>query len=498
MRASAALRGAQLRAATQGLFCPEAEAQWCAQGGSAPRVSVICPTTEERLLFHAQLYGCFAASLLEPRELVVVDTGLSGPSPVLSRLAEEDRRIVYRHFRVPSHSWPVGLKRNIAVHLAAGEAIAHFDDDDLYAPEYLSEMLEAMEGSDAITLSSWFVFDTCTGIFAHVDPFASTIYNDEWAYGYGFSYLYRRDACLEVPFPDVLYFAEDTHFLKDIQRDGRRKVWLRRDDAGLVLHMQHGGNLSNSHAHREVALDEMQCTPLARAPGFSWYVTTFTRRLHESPYTTLGAACITHLRPSEHRDPTCLQQELHSLGVPARQRASALSPLWAGVQEALAAASCSTAWRAECVVEPGRLFEPVQRYPDNAVLPGDVPRVQKVERLALLHVARLLLRRAGGGPHVGCSGEVRLSLRALSSISVIPLCGLFLRHFPALRLEVDFDVGMTFLDELRLHGCLADCEADVGSMLDCRDARRLPGPGLTSGPSASADCLLGHAWEEVD
>lgn len=29
-------------------------------------------------------------------------------------------------------SWSLGIKRNVAIELAAGEIIAHFDDDDLY------------------------------------------------------------------------------------------------------------------------------------------------------------------------------------------------------------------------------------------------------------------------------------------------------------------------------------------------------------------------------
>ncbi len=41
-------------------------------------------------------------------------------------------------------AWSLGLKRNVAIELAAGEIIAHFDDDDLYAPGYLSWMHECL------------------------------------------------------------------------------------------------------------------------------------------------------------------------------------------------------------------------------------------------------------------------------------------------------------------------------------------------------------------
>ena len=51
--------------------------------------------------------------------------------------------------------WSVGLKRNLAVHLASGEVVVHADDDDLYAPCYISRMLGTLAGADAATLSSW-------------------------------------------------------------------------------------------------------------------------------------------------------------------------------------------------------------------------------------------------------------------------------------------------------------------------------------------------------
>lgn len=435
-------RDAQLQAVTGGLFRLDAEERTRRQSGQAPHVSVICPTTEDRVLFHAQVYSCFASSCLEPKELVVVDTGLTGPSPVFLQVADNDPRLVYRHFRVPSHEWSVGLKRNIAVNLAVGEVIAHFDDDDLYSPEYLSHMLEAMQGSDLITLSSWFVFDLCTGLFAQADPLAEPFYDHDWVYGYGFSYVYRRDVCVEVPFPDGCHFAEDTDFLWRVQNSGQRSVRLRRDDTGLVLHMQHGDNLSNTHAHREVSLAEMQRSPLSRTPGFAWYATVFRqfRQRHEkSPFVTLGAAYITHLRPSEHRNAAYFHREFQSLGFVTCTGTSETAVLSNEVQEASAAMSCLVYRQSECIVEPGRLFSPSVRYPAAAVLPRDVPRVLDVERLALLHAARLLLRRGlrtEGWLQTEFHGHVQFHLRALSNVSVIPHFCLFIRHFPDVRLEL--------------------------------------------------------------
>ncbi len=60
-------------------------------------VSVICPTTDRRHVFHPLLYECFCRQVYEPKELVVIDTG-SEPSVFLEAKAREDKRIVYRFF----------------------------------------------------------------------------------------------------------------------------------------------------------------------------------------------------------------------------------------------------------------------------------------------------------------------------------------------------------------------------------------------------------------
>ena len=57
-----------------------------------------------------------------------------------------------------------------AIQHASGDVICHFDDDDLYAPEYIATMLTAMEAekADFVKLSAWLVHDLqadATGLF---------------------------------------------------------------------------------------------------------------------------------------------------------------------------------------------------------------------------------------------------------------------------------------------------------------------------------------------
>ena len=120
------------------------------------RVSCISPTTPERHLFHeAALYRCFASQTHADRELIVVDTG-PVPSPFFTSAHFDDERVTYLH--QPEHQ-TIGQKRNLAIQHASGDIICHFDDDDLYAPEYIATMVGAMEreGADFVKLSAWLV-----------------------------------------------------------------------------------------------------------------------------------------------------------------------------------------------------------------------------------------------------------------------------------------------------------------------------------------------------
>merc|ERR1711879_289906 len=190
------------------------------------------------------------------------------------------------------------------------------------------------------------------------------------------------------------------------------------DDTGLVLHMQHGGNLSKTHAHTIVTRTEIWQTPLAHTPGFAWYCTAFPNRPHESPYVTTGAACFAGPLPSECKGCTYLRKQLHSCGVVTFSTVDAEAS-WNDTGDSLALLTMYITHIDECFFELGRHFSAVNRFPDTAVLPCDVARSHEVERLALLHVARMLLRRtAGRSPHWYCRGQLRMQLRALPTLSV--------------------------------------------------------------------------------
>src|SRR5262245_25074165 len=98
--------------------------------------------TRDRRAFVAQSVWYFLRQDYEPRELLVLDDGLESIADLLPR----DPRI--RYVRL-ARRHTLGEARNAGCELAAGELIAHWDDDDWHAPHRLSAQVHELTGRDA-------------------------------------------------------------------------------------------------------------------------------------------------------------------------------------------------------------------------------------------------------------------------------------------------------------------------------------------------------------
>jgi len=254
-------------------------------------ISVITPTTTGRHAFHPLLYENFCAQTHEPRELVVVDTG-ERPSAFLEAKARQDPRVAYHFFPVsdscaeknrvvPRHfwkaeggpeAWTLGLKRNIACCLSRGVAIAHFDDDDLYAPSYLSFMWQRLLEAEqrrphmsldraymglapaAVTLAEWHLMDFSDRTFSFMNPEKNDLIlwqmKRPMQYGFGFTHVYTWAAWKLEPFADV-EFSEDGLFTQGLEAKGGelRFVHLPPHEEALAAHSYHPDSTSGGAAY---------------------------------------------------------------------------------------------------------------------------------------------------------------------------------------------------------------------------------------------------------
>ena len=143
-----------------------------------PLVSVVCATMGSRAAFHGLLLECFRRQTWPAKELVVYDTG-GAPSPTLRDAGDA------RYVHAPTHV-SLGAKRRLLLGLARGTVVAHFDDDNVYGPDYLATMVphcaaaelgarpatrnvaqktrrSAGGGADLVSLSGWTNYRVCEG-----------------------------------------------------------------------------------------------------------------------------------------------------------------------------------------------------------------------------------------------------------------------------------------------------------------------------------------------
>ena len=228
---------------------------------SAPAVSIITPTFNRHALLRTQ-HRLLQAQSRQDFEWLILD---DGPEPCSYFAGLSDPRIRYHHLAGPKML--VSAKRNWLCERAKAPAIAQFDDDDYYAPQYLATMLARLDESraDITKLSAWFVYsaqlkrlgywDTAHALGLHFtfgpEPVLNAFFNqtvpdnmkNNYA-GYGFSYVFKKSMWETAPFPHVEY-ASDFGFVSAAMARGCRLDHFA-DTEGLCLHILRRDNMSKS------------------------------------------------------------------------------------------------------------------------------------------------------------------------------------------------------------------------------------------------------------
>lgn len=192
----------------------------------APLVSCIMPTADRRA-FVPRAVACFLRQDHPQIELIVVDDG----DDAIGDLLPDDERI--RYVRVEGRE-TVGVKRNRACELARGELIAHWDDDDWFAPERLSVQVAALQASGralcGITRPLYYDVRSKRA-WRYVQPVGER----RWLT----MLLYTRRLWASLRF-GVARVGSDTAFVWRVPE--QRQVVLDRDD--LMVCTIHAGNVS--------------------------------------------------------------------------------------------------------------------------------------------------------------------------------------------------------------------------------------------------------------
>jgi glycosyltransferase involved in cell wall biosynthesis len=221
------------------------------------RASIITPTRGRPALLRAA-YRWFEAQDAGELEWLILDDS-SAPDSFLSQVTRPDVR--YMHQARPL---PLGAKRNVLVDAARADVIVQFDDDNVYAPQYVRRMIEQLGDADLFTMSAWFCYavasrsmyywdvevaDRCHFLLQSgadpqllLEPSASQDH-ESLLFGYGFSYVFRKAAWRNAAFPEDVNFAEDYAMAKALRERGFRIV-AEPDREGLAIAVLHAQNQS--------------------------------------------------------------------------------------------------------------------------------------------------------------------------------------------------------------------------------------------------------------
>lgn len=222
--------------------CPTARA--VNPGAVRGRVSVVCPTCEVRQHFHELLYRNFCAQTWPDKELILLDTG-GAPSPFFSSQVSggepswdgegppsslspaDDPRVLYVHMR--NYPLTLGHKRNQLIQMASGEVVAHFDDDNLYAPQYLATMVEQLRASRSqlVRLEATFSWNPPTG---------SLLWHSALAFR-AETFVHLRGPLRAIAFAHAKCGEEGGLGVVCVIHD-------LDDTYGVFMHVEHGANIS--------------------------------------------------------------------------------------------------------------------------------------------------------------------------------------------------------------------------------------------------------------
>jgi len=238
-----------------------------------PFLSLLTPSYEREGFLRALYYALLQQDYSGSWEWIIHDMSIF-PSSFFQELKDPRVRYYYSEERVS-----IGKSRNVLKGLSQGEVLVHCDDDDYYAPHYLSTVVQEMEAYDFFHIYSWFCYDVKTQQSYYwamdhldistafvLDPFSGTKtreidygcrleevqekFTHSARCGYGFTYAYHKHIAPHCHFPDISH-QEDLGFYQEVERKGF-KIRFLPDETGHVIKMIHDNNVSTVYPQYRV------------------------------------------------------------------------------------------------------------------------------------------------------------------------------------------------------------------------------------------------------
>lgn len=185
------------------------------QGSANARKGVSIITCTKRRNYLGNLLQNYARQRWAKKELIVVVNADTIPLAPYLELAKKAKRV--RIYRLPEHV-SLGACLNFAVRQAKYDYIAKFDDDDYYAPLYVSDAVRAMEktGADIVGKRSHYMYLNGTRTLIHRFPGDENRFVSRLP---GATLFFKRAVFRNVRFPH-LNVGEDDRFCLRSKKKG--------------------------------------------------------------------------------------------------------------------------------------------------------------------------------------------------------------------------------------------------------------------------------------
>ena len=178
-------------------------------------VSIVVPTNRPWRLDH--VFSFVAAQSYKPLQLVLVQHGFTTPSAELKARAADAGVADFCSLTMDVTS-TLGACMNAGMAAADGTYVAKMDDDNVYGPHYLTDLVRAFDYTDADVVGKWahFAYLQGRGVTVLRFPYAEHRYT---SLVQGGTIVVRRATALDVGFED-LPRRVDTTFLDNVRALG--------------------------------------------------------------------------------------------------------------------------------------------------------------------------------------------------------------------------------------------------------------------------------------
>ena len=225
---------------------------------SITRQGVSIITCTNRQTYRSNLLQNFQRQRHGKKELLIIVNGDDIPLQPYLKLAAEDKRI--RVYRVPEKR-TLGACLNFAVKKTKYDYVAKFDDDDYYAPRYLSDSLQVIAETDADVIGKRAHYMYLRGSKTLLLRFPRDE-NRSVSQLPGATLIFKKHVFSKVRFPNVsigeddqfclrckergfkVYSGDRHHFVAIRRKNSFQHTWIISDET-LIAHHQVIPNVKN-------------------------------------------------------------------------------------------------------------------------------------------------------------------------------------------------------------------------------------------------------------